>query len=93
VFALVAEGLQKRVTGGDWFDFLKPLIDASREDGVLTRQEWFEALDRLSGDTTVRAEMEVLLDRGSSEPVTLVARLLDKGGIGYRLEEGRVRLT
>lgn len=93
VFALVAEGFQKRVTGGDWFDFLKPLIDASRGDGVLTRQEWFEALDRLSGDTTVRADMETLLDRGSGDAATLVARLLDRGGISYRLEDGKVRLT
>lgn len=93
VFSLVAEGFQKRATGGDWFDFLKPLIDANREDGVLTRAEWFEALDPLSGDPGVRADMETLLDRGSGEAATVVARLLDRAGISHRLEDGKVRLT
>ena len=39
-----AEGAQRRATGGDWFDFLRPLL--RQPDGVLSRQEWLTALTR-----------------------------------------------
>ena len=81
VFALVAEASQKRATGGDWFDFLRPLIDASRADQVLTRAEWLDRLDAVSGDPSLRADMEMLLDRGSDDPAGVVARLLDRAGV------------
>lgn len=93
VFALVAEGAQRRAAGGDWFDFLRPLIDASREDGVLTRGEWLDALDAASGDPTLRRDIEALLDQGSLEPASVVAGLLERAGIGVRRESGRVVLV
>ncbi|MEG1453926.1 hypothetical protein, partial [Brevundimonas sp.] len=40
VFAMAAEGGQHSKTGGDFLDFIRPLIDANREDGVLTASEW-----------------------------------------------------
>lgn len=92
VFSLAAEGAQRRATGGDWFDFLKPLIDASREDGVLTREEWLSELTRVSGDASLRADMEILLDKGSADPATLIAGLFDRAGVGYRREAGAIRL-
>lgn len=93
VFALVAEGAQRRVAGGDWFDFLRPLIDASREDGVLTRGEWLDALDAVSGDPTLRRDIEALLEQGSLEPAFVVAGLLERAGVGVRREGGRVVLA
>jgi hypothetical protein len=93
VFALAAEAAQRRRTGGDWFDFLKPLIDANREDGVLTRDEWLDALDAVSGDPELRREMEALLDNGAPDPHSVIARLFDRSGVAYRLEAGKVRLS
>lgn len=92
VFAMVAEGAQRRATGGDWFDFLKPLIDASRADGVLTRDEWLDALDAVSGNRLLRQDMETLLDEGSPLAAELVAGLLGRSGVPLRREAGRVVL-
>jgi hypothetical protein len=92
VFAMTAEGAQKRATDGDWFDFLQPLIDASREDGVLTRDEWLDALDAVSGDPSLRRDLETLLDWGSDDAAAAVASLFQRSGIAHRLEAGRVVL-
>lgn len=93
VFAMAAEGGQRRATGGDWFDFLRPLMDASRADGVLTRDEWLDALDAVSGDGSLRRDMETLLDVGSPEAGEVVAGLLERSGVTVRREDGRVVLT
>ena len=93
VFALVAQAAQQRATGGDWFDFLRPLIDANREDGVLTRAEWLDHLDTVSGDPTLRARIETFLDTGTPDPVTALADLLHAAGVPHRVEEGRVVLA
>lgn len=92
VFAMTAEAAQRRATGGDWFDFLRPLIDVSREDGVLTRDEWLDALDAVSGDASLRRDMETLLDQGSPEAGEVVAGLLERAGVPARREDGRVVL-
>ncbi|GLS01466.1 hypothetical protein GCM10007859_14810 [Brevundimonas denitrificans] len=92
VFAMVAEGAQRRATGGDWFDFLRPLIDASREDGVLTRDEWLDALDAVSGDPSLRRDMEMLLDRGSDDPDAILRGLFDRSGVAWRQDGGKTRL-
>lgn len=92
VFALAAEAAQKRATGGDWFDFLRGLIDASRADGVLTRDEWLTALTAVSGDPELRRDMEMLLDEGASDPGAVLRRLFDRSGVVYRLEAGEVVL-
>ena len=92
VFALTAEGVKRRATGGDWFDFLRPLIDANREDGVLTREEWLLELTRVSGDASLRADIETLLDDGVADPATVIAGLFDRTGVGYRREAGNIRL-
>lgn len=84
VFALAAEAAQKRATGGDWFDFLQPLIAGNRADGVLSRDEWLSALDRVSGDPLLRRAIEVLLDEGSADPADRIARLLDRAGVAHR---------
>ena len=93
VFALVAEGVRKRASGGDWFDALRPLIDASRDDQVLTREEWLSALTAASGDPSLRADIETLLDTGSPDAQAVIARLFDRSGVAWRLEAGKIRLT
>ena len=92
VFAMVAEAAQRRATGGDWFDFLRPLIDASRADGVLTRDEWLDALDAVARDPSLRRDIEMLLDQGSPQAADVVAGLLSRAGVAMRLESGRVVL-
>src|SRR5690606_24043637 len=81
VFALVAEAAQMRAAGGDWFDFLEPLIDENREDGVLTRDEWLDRLDATSGDPSLRADIELLLDQGSQDAAAVVDGLLARAGV------------
>lgn len=89
VFALAAEGAQKR-GGGDWFDFLRPLLD--QPDGVLTREEWLVALTRASRDPSLRLGVEQLLDQGAANPQAVIARLFDRTGVAFRMEAGRVVL-
>jgi len=92
VFALAAEAVHKRSTGGDWFDFLRLLIDANREDGVLTRVEWLTALDETSGDPLLRQDIERLLDEGSSDAIGAVEAILTRSGVAYRREGARAVL-
>ena len=92
VFALAAEAVHRRAAGGDWFDFLQPLIAANRADGVLTRDEWLSALDRASGDPALRRDIETLLDEGSDDPGGLVAAVLDRAGVAHGREDGRIVL-
>ena len=92
VFALAAEGAQRRATDGDWFDFLRPLIDANRADGVLTWEEWLGALDAVSGDASLRRDAETLRDAGSPRADEVVAGLLERAGVAVRREGGRVLL-
>jgi len=92
VFALVAEAAQKRATGGDWFDFLKPLIDAGRADGVLTREAWLSRLTEVSGDPALRTGIEALLTEGAPDPVPVVAALFDRASIAYRVVDGKIVL-
>ena len=92
VFALAAEAVQKRATGGEWFDFLRPLIDANRADGVLTRDEWLTALDAVSGEPALRRDIEALLDEGSDDAGGLIAAVLDRAGVAHEREGGRIIL-
>lgn len=92
VFALVAEAAQKKATGGDWFDFLKPLIDTGRAEGVLTREAWLTRLTEVSGDPGLRAIIEIMLDEGAGRPLVAVAGLLERAGVPYAVVDGKIRL-
>jgi hypothetical protein len=92
VFALAAEAAQKRATGGDWFDFLQPLIAGNRADGVLSREEWLSRLDSVSGEPELRHDIERLLDQGSDDPAGLIAALFERSGVAHRVEGARVIL-
>ena len=93
VFAMAAEGAQKRRDGGDWFDFLRPVLAANREDGVLTRAEWLEALTRVSGDPTLAQTISGMLDQGAADPAAEIASLFRKTGVPHRVENARVILS
>mgnify|MGYP002776668537 CR=1 FL=1 len=91
VFALAAEGAQRQRTGGDWFDFLKPLL--RQPDGVLSREEWLSGLTRVSRDPSLRGDVERLLDQGAADPSAVIARLFQRTGVAFRLVDGRVVLN
>ena len=84
---------QNRRDGGDWFDFLKPLLAANREDRVLTRAEWLDALTRVSGDPSLAATIEQMLDQGAADPAAEIAGLFRKTGVPHRVENGKVILS
>ena len=93
VFAMAAEGAQKQRNGGDWFDFLRPLLDANRQDGVLTRAEWLEALTRASRDPTLANDIATMLDQGAGDPSAVIARLFERTGVAFRRVDGRIGLS
>src|SRR5690606_29509962 len=92
VFAMAAEGAQKRRDGGDWFDFLRPVLAANRDDGVLSRAEWLEALTRASGDPSLAESIDRMLDQGVADPAAEIASLFRRTGVPHRVENGRVVL-
>ena len=89
--ALAAEAAGRRRSGGDWFDVLRPLIDANRQDGVLTRVEWLDHFEDLAGPET-RAVIDSFLDDGVPDPRASMARLFDLSGVRYRVEGERLFL-
>ncbi len=92
VFAMVAELVQMRRDGGDWFDFLRNLIVENRADGVLTRKEWLAKLAALSGDAVLVEGIEQMLDHGAAEPADAIAALFTRAGVSHRREGGKVVL-
>jgi len=92
VFALAAEGATRAEMGGDWLDFLKPLLDANDGDKILTRAEWLAALAARPGGPALVADIETLLDTGAADPRLVVERLLRGAGVGVRREGGRLVL-
>ncbi|MNN29453.1 hypothetical protein D3C81_1430550 [compost metagenome] len=93
VFAMAAEAAQKRRDGGDWFDFLRPVLAANREDGVLRRVEWLDALTRVSGDPSLAESIERMLDQGAADPAAEIASLFRRTGVPHRVENGKVVLV
>jgi len=92
VWAMAAEGAVRQRGGADWFDFLKPLIDANRADGVITREEWLSALTAASRDRSLRLDIERMLDDGVRDPGAVIGRLFDRTGVTYRRDGGRIVL-
>lgn len=92
IFALVAESVQHRADGGDWFDFLRPLMDENREDGIVTREEWLTHLTAVSNDAPLAADIALLLDHGAVDPQAALASLLSRAGVAAHFQDGLLRL-
>ena len=92
VFAMAAESLQHRKDGGDWFDWLKGLIDANRADGVVTVEDWLGHLDAAGGTSALRVGIEALLSEGATDPKAAVAAILSEAGVAHRIDGDRVVL-
>lgn len=91
VFALAAEGAEHRRSNGDWLDVLRPLIEANRQDGVLSRAEWLSHFETSAG-VEARGIVEDFLDEGVADPRARMARLLDLSGVSYRMDGERLLL-
>jgi len=93
VWSLALEGARKERSGGDFFDVIVDLQRRNADDGVLTREEWLSALTRESRDPSLRIGIERMLDEGSADPASEIARLFDRTGVAYRMDAGRIVLA
>lgn len=92
MFGLVAEAIARR-SGGDFFTFLRRLIDANRADGVLSKDEWLSEVTRLSGDPSVERDMRAMIEQGVADPAAALASLFDRAGVAHaRGADGKPRL-
>ena len=82
VFALVAE----KASGGDFFGFIRRLVDANRADGVLTSDEWLAALTKAAGGPDSARRIRSLAEKGSTDPKADLAALLRASGIAYAMD-------
>ena len=88
VLSMIAEA----TSGEDFARWLRPLIDASRADGVLTRAEWLAALRKAGASAVMVRDIAHLLDRGSADPAAVYAALFRRAGVRHRVEAGRLVL-
>lgn len=94
VLALLAEAAAGGPAEQGYFRFVRELIAANREDGVVTADEWFEDLARRSGDPELSAAARRLIEAGAPDPAGEIAGLLARAGVGFtRGADGAVRLT
>jgi hypothetical protein len=91
VFAFAAEAAERRRSGGDCFDVLGPMLEANREDGVLSREDWLGHFQALAG-AEARGIVDVLLDTGAAVPLDAISELFDRTGASYRREGDRLLL-
>lgn len=91
---LVAEAAQRRATGGDFFTFVRTLVDANRVDGVLTRDEWLAELTRVTGDPSLACDIRIMVEIGVPDPAAHLQSLFARAGIPHsRDAQGRLRLS
>jgi hypothetical protein len=92
VFGLVAEAVVKR-NNGDFFTFIRALIEANRQDGVLTGREWLDHLSRVARDSSLSADILRMLDEGVNDPATVIGSMFSRVGITHDVRDGRVLLA
>ena len=86
IFALVAE----RANKGDFFGFVRRIVDANRADRELTSAEWLAAFERLGASTAQSTAIRELVERGSRHPKAVLARLLRDAGIPHTVDAAGV---
>lgn len=82
--------LVEQRTGRPFSEFIRPLIDANRADGVLSRAEWLAFAGERTGDPALVAWIETTLDRGQDDPAAAIATELHRAGIPFERGEGGV---
>ena len=79
VFGLAAEAASGKTFG----DYIRPLIDANREDKVLTRAEWLTALESAAG-AAVSEKVAAMIDDGAADPNAAIAELFAAAGVPHK---------
>jgi hypothetical protein len=79
VLSLVAEAATRQ----PFERFVRELI-AQNRDGIVSKGEWFAAVERKAPNPGLRRDMETLIDRGSDRPGQLIASMLRTVGIPFR---------
>lgn len=77
--------------GKDIFGVLSEFI-ASNPEGLLTRSEWLDHLDRVSGDPALRRGMERLLEEGAPDPAEVIGDLFGRSGVSFQMIAGQPEL-
>jgi uncharacterized membrane protein YccC len=89
VFGLVAEG----ASGKPFHHFVRALVDAHRDQRIVTRADWLAALDARSRDRTLSRDILRLLERGAADPAQAITSLLERAEVQHRIgEDGLPRL-
>jgi hypothetical protein len=83
VLGLVAEGLTRK----PFHVFVRQLVDAHRDTGVVSRAAWLSALELHTRDRSVTRDIVRLLERGDPDPAALIASLFRRAGVGLQLDE------
>jgi hypothetical protein len=80
-FALAAASAQRRQGGGDYFDFLRPLLAAHQSDRVIGRADWLAHFATTTDSGDAVATMTAMLDTGVADPVATLATLFRQTGV------------
>jgi hypothetical protein len=88
IFGLVAEA----AAGKRFAAWIRPLIEANRADGILSRSEWLAALEQARDGAALRREVEQLLDTGAANPAAAFASLFARAGLPHRFVDAKLRL-
>jgi hypothetical protein len=68
-------------------------MDADRQNGMLTGREWLEELSRVSGDSSLSADILRMLAEGVSDPAAVIGSLFSRVGIAHEIHDGRITLA
>lgn len=82
-FALAAANLKKRRGGGDYFDFIRPLLDEHRADRLIGRTDWLTYFAAHAGPGSAVEVMAAMLDTGVTDPGSAIETIFRQAGVPY----------
>lgn len=80
VFGMIAE----HYCGGDFYKFVRKLIDARNERNMVGQSEWLAALRDSGAPDGVVRQIAMLIDHGAANPAAALDRLLSDAGIAHQ---------
>jgi hypothetical protein len=83
VFALAGTGAVKKDGGQDFFDFIRPLLQAHQVDRTLGGAEWLSRLEQLSDGQKAAAVIRRMLDQSTENPNLKLEELFQETGIPF----------
>lgn len=82
-FALAAASAERRRGGGDYFDFIRPLMAAHRSDRLIGRADWLTYFAAHAGTGRAVEVMTAMLDTGVADPVGAIETIFQQTGVPY----------